>query len=145
MPRLFMEETKIAPNSAKTPSSAPPRVSNAALGSPSLEAARTIVDVDGVDFQYNAFKALKNINLKIPEKKVTAFVGPSGCGKSTLLRCINRMNDLIDHARVTAGEIRIDGVDINASDVDVIELRKRVGMVFQKSNPFPKSIYENIA
>ena len=103
------------------------------------------MDVDGVDFQYNAFKALKNINLKIPEKKVTAFIGPSGCGKSTLLRCINRMNDLIDHARVTAGEIRIDGVDINASDVDVIELRKRVGMVFQKSNPFPKSIYENIA
>ena len=96
-------------------------------------------------FTITAFKALKNINLKIPEKKVTAFIGPSGCGKSTLLRCINRMNDLIDHARITAGEIRIDGVDINASDVDVIELRKRVGMVFQKSNPFPKSIYENIA
>ena len=99
----------------------------------------------GVDFHYHTSKALKNINLKIPEKQVTAFIGPSGCGKSTLLRCINRMNDLIDHARVTAGEIRIDGVDINASDVDVIELRKRVGMVFQKSNPFPKSIYENIA
>lgn len=146
MPDCFMEETKIAPNSrAKTASSAPPSSSDAALGSPSLETARTIVDVDGVDFHYNTFKALKNINLKIPEKKVTAFIGPSGCGKSTLLRCINRMNDLIDHARVTAGEIRIDGVDINASDVDVIELRRRVGMVFQKSNPFPKSIYENIA
>jgi phosphate transport system ATP-binding protein len=98
-----------------------------------------------VDFQYHTSKALKGISLQIPEKKVTAFIGPSGCGKSTLLRCINRMNDLIDHARITAGEIRIDGVDINAPDVDVIELRKRVGMVFQKSNPFPKSIYENIA
>ena len=76
---------------------------------------------------------------------MTAFIGPSGCGKSTLLRCFNRMNDLIDHAEVRSGEIRIDGVDINGSDVDVTELRKRVGMVFQKSNPFPKSIYENIA
>src|SRR5208337_2976580 len=85
------------------------------------------------------------INLKIPEKKVTAFIGPSGCGKSTLLRCFNRMNDLVDHARVTAGAINIEGVNINAADVDVIELRKRVGMVFQKSNPFPKTIYENIA
>jgi phosphate transport system ATP-binding protein len=85
------------------------------------------------------------INLQIPEKKVTAFIGPSGCGKSTLLRCFNRMNDLVDHARVTAGEIRVDGVNINGPDVDVIMLRKRVGMVFQKSNPFPKSIYENIA
>src|SRR5580692_9870845 len=105
----------------------------------------TIIDVESVDFHYGQSKALHGINLKIPEKQVTAFIGPSGCGKSTLLRCINRMNDLIDHARVTAGAIRIDGVDINASDVDVIELRKRVGMVFQKSNPFPKSIYENIA
>jgi phosphate transport system ATP-binding protein len=109
------------------------------------ETARTIVDLDRVDFQYLASKALKGISLQIPEKKVTAFIGPSGCGKSTLLRCIHRMNDLIDHAKITAGEIRIDGVDINASDVDVIELRRRVGMVFQKSNPFPKSIYENIA
>jgi phosphate transport system ATP-binding protein len=106
---------------------------------------RTMIDVDGVDFQYGKSKALYGINLKIPEKKVTAFIGPSGCGKSTLLRCFNRMNDLLDHARVTSGEIKIEGVDINASDVDVIELRKRVGMVFQKSNPFPKTIYENIA
>jgi len=75
---------------------------------------------------------------------VTAFIGPSGCGKSTLLRCLNRMNDLIDGAHVSAGQIRIDGVDIYDPRVDVIELRKRVGMVFQKSNPFPKSIYENI-
>src|SRR5271165_5837336 len=106
---------------------------------------RTMMDVDGVDFHYGKAKALHGINLKIPEKKVTAFIGPSGCGKSTLLRCFNRMNDLVDNARVTAGAINIEGVNINAPDVDVIELRKRVGMVFQKSNPFPKSIYENIA
>jgi phosphate transport system ATP-binding protein len=107
--------------------------------------SKTIVDVGGVDFYYGGSKALHGINLKISEKKVTAFIGPSGCGKSTLLRCFNRMNDLIDRARITAGEIRIEGVNINAPEVDVIELRRRVGMVFQKSNPFPKSVYENIA
>jgi phosphate transport system ATP-binding protein len=87
---------------------------------------------------------LHGINLEIPEKEVTAFIGPSGCGKSTLLRCLNRMNDLIPVARVEGGTIKIRGIDIYQEDVDVIELRKRVGMVFQKSNPFPKSIYENI-
>jgi phosphate transport system ATP-binding protein len=106
---------------------------------------RTMIEVDGVDFCYGASKALHGIHLKIPEKKVTAFIGPSGCGKSTLLRCFNRMNDLLAHARVTAGVITIDGVNINGPDVDVIQLRKRVGMVFQKSNPFPKSVYENVA
>jgi phosphate transport system ATP-binding protein len=114
-------------------------------GGTPAEAIRTIVDADGVDFHYGKAKALHGINLKIPEKKVTAFIGPSGCGKSTLLRCFNRMNDLIDNARVTAGTIKIEEIDINKPDVDVIELRKRVGMVFQKSNPFPKTIYENIA
>ncbi|HEY2123681.1 MAG TPA: phosphate ABC transporter ATP-binding protein PstB [Chthoniobacterales bacterium] len=106
---------------------------------------RTIIDLEGVDFHYGKSKALFGITFKIPEKKVTAFIGPSGCGKSTLLRCFNRMNDLLDIARVTAGTIKIDGIDINDPAVDVIQLRKRVGMVFQKSNPFPKSIYENIA
>jgi phosphate transport system ATP-binding protein len=106
---------------------------------------RTMIEIEGVDFHYGKTKALHGINLRIPEKRVTAFIGPSGCGKSTLLRCLNRMNDLIDYARVTAGTIQIEGVDINTPEVDVIELRKRVGMVFQKSNPFPKSIYENIA
>jgi phosphate transport system ATP-binding protein len=106
---------------------------------------KPVIEMDNVDFHYGASKALHGIKFSIPEKKVTAFIGPSGCGKSTLLRCLNRMNDLIDHARVTAGEIRIGGTNINAPDVDVIELRKRVGMVFQKSNPFPKTIYENIA
>jgi len=104
-----------------------------------------MIDVEGVDFHYGASKALYGIHLKIPEKKVTAFIGPSGCGKSTLLRCFNRMNDLLDRARVTAGAITIEGVNINGPEIDVIQLRKRVGMVFQKSNPFPKSIYENIA
>ena len=115
------------------------------LNMPTSAETRTMIDVVDVDFQYGKSKALHGINLKIPEKKVTAFIGPSGCGKSTLLRCFNRMNDLVDHARVTAGAINIEGVNINAPHVDVIELRKRVGMVFQKSNPFPKSIYENIA
>jgi len=113
----------------------------AAAGKP---AARAVIEIDDVDFCYGASKALHDITLNIPERQVTAFIGPSGCGKSTLLRCLNRMNDLIDGARVSAGHIRIDGVNIQDPCVDVIELRKRVGMVFQKSNPFPKSIYDNI-
>ena len=115
-----------------------------AVHTPHHEASRTIIEVDHVDFHYGASHALHDISLSIPEKRVTAFIGPSGCGKSTLLRCLNRMNDLIDGTRVSKGQIHIDGADIYNPDVDVIELRKRVGMVFQKSNPFPKSIYENI-
>jgi phosphate transport system ATP-binding protein len=107
--------------------------------------SRTIIGVDQVDFHYHTKKALHGVSLQIPEKQVTAFIGPSGCGKSTLLRCINRMNDLIDRARITAGEILIDGENIHGPGVNVIKLRMRVGMVFQKSNPFPKSIFENIA
>jgi phosphate transport system ATP-binding protein len=103
-----------------------------------------IAEIDHVDFFYGATQALNDISLPIEAKAVTAFIGPSGCGKSTLLRCLNRMNDLIDGTHVARGTIRIHGVDIYQRDVDVIELRKRVGMVFQKSNPFPKSIYENI-
>ena len=103
------------------------------------------VAIDRLNFFYGAKQALFDISIGIPEKQVTAFIGPSGCGKTTLLRCLNRMNDLIDVARIGGGEIRIDGINIYDPRVDVIELRKRVGMVFQKSNPFPKSIYENIA
>jgi phosphate transport system ATP-binding protein len=139
-----IEETQTAQNITSSPPE-PARSKTFEDSVSSVENARTIVDVDRVDFCYRSSKALQGINLKIPEKKVTAFIRPSGCGKSTLLRCFNRMNDLIDHAQITAGEIRIDGVNINAADVDVTELRKRFGMVFQKSNPFPKSIYENIA
>jgi len=115
-----------------------------APAAPVNPAARAIIEIDDVDFCYGASKALHDITLNIQERQVTAFIGPSGCGKSTLLRCLNRMNDLIDVAKVTAGQIRIDGVNIYDPRVDVIELRKRVGMVFQKSNPFPKSIYDNI-
>lgn len=111
----------------------------------SAAASKTIIDVESVEFCYGKSKALHGITMKIPEEKVTAFIGPSGCGKSTLLRCFNRMNDLLDNARVSSGTIKIDGVNINSPDVDVIQLRKRVGMVFQRSNPFPKTIYENIA
>lgn len=96
-----------------------------------------------LDLFYGDFQALKSINMEIREKEVTAFIGPSGCGKSTFLRCLNRMNDLIDSVKIK-GEIIFDGKDIN-SPIDVINLRTRVGMVFQKPNPFPMSIYENIA
>ena len=121
-----------------------PRPVTAVPFAPPGPAARAVIEIDGVDFNYGPAKALHDITLNIGERQVTAFIGPSGCGKSTLLRCLNRMNDLVDGARVSAGQIRIDGVNINDPRVDVIELRKRVGMVFQKSNPFPKSIYENI-
>ncbi len=113
-------------------------------GAPTPLAPQIAIEIDDVDFCYGASKALHDISLNIAARQVTAFIGPSGCGKSTLLRCLNRMNDLIDGARVTDGQIRIDGVNIYDPRVDVIELRKRVGMVFQKSNPFPKSIYDNI-
>ena len=121
-----------------------PRPVAVAPADPVNPAARAIIEIDDVDFNYGPARTLHDITLNIKEREVTAFIGPSGCGKSTLLRCLNRMNDLIEGAHVSAGQIRIDGVDINDPRVDVIELRKRVGMVFQKSNPFPKSIYENI-
>ena len=103
------------------------------------------LEVSNLDLFYNQNKqALKGINMMIPKKRVTAFIGPSGCGKSTLLRCFNRMNDLVDGCRVE-GAIRLDDKNIYDRDVDVASLRRRVGMVFQKPNPFPKSIYENVA
>jgi phosphate transport system ATP-binding protein len=99
-----------------------------------------MVEIEHVNLWYGSKQALKDINMSIPKHRVTAYIGPSGCGKSTLLRCLNRMNDLVDGVRVT-GQIRIGGMDINDPKLDVTELRKRVGMVFQKSNPFPKSIF----
>jgi phosphate transport system ATP-binding protein len=142
-----MEQARPTGTSVESVSGPPPPASAEMLVSDikAQTQTRTMIDVEGVDFHYGASKALHGIHLKIPEKKVTAFIGPSGCGKSTLLRCFNRMNDLVDRARVTAGAITIEGVNINGPGVDVIQLRKRVGMVFQKSNPFPKTIYENIA
>jgi len=109
-----------------------------------LPTTEPLITTKDLSLFYGASQALKNVTFDIPERLVTAFIGPSGCGKSTLLRCYNRMNDLIDGVRIE-GSVKIAGQDINAKDVDVIELRKRVGMVFQRSNPFPKSIYENIA
>jgi phosphate transport system ATP-binding protein len=98
----------------------------------------------GLNFYYGSNQALHQISLGIPEKAVTAFIGPSGCGKSTYIRCLNRMNDIIPDTRVE-GEVLLDGKDVYGSGTDVVHLRRRVGMVFQKSNPFPKSIFENVA
>src|ERR1043166_7710914 len=109
------------------------------------EGTTIMINVEDVDFAYGSNQVLHDVSLNIPAQAVTAFIGPSGCGKTTLLRCINRMNDLIEGARITRGAIYLGGVDINAPQVDVVDLRRRVGMVFQKSNPFPKSIYENIS
>ena len=109
------------------------------------EVERAMIEIADLDFAYGNHQVLHDVNLTIPPRAVTAFIGPSGCGKTTLLRCLNRMNDLIDSARITRGTVRIEGVDINAPGVDVVDLRRRVGMVFQKSNPFPKSIYDNVA
>ena len=102
------------------------------------------IAVDRLSFYYGAERALEDISLEIPEHLVTALIGPSGCGKSTFLRTLNRMNDIVPGARVE-GRIQIDGQDIYRSGIDVVGLRRRVGMVFQKSNPFPKSIFENVA
>ena len=99
---------------------------------------------ENMDLYYGAKQALKSISIKIPENKVTAFIGPSGCGKSTFLRSLNRMNDLIDGVKIE-GKILIDGINIYDNNIDVVTLRKKVGMVFQKSNPFAKSIFENVA
>ncbi|MCG8599411.1 MAG: ATP-binding cassette domain-containing protein, partial [Verrucomicrobiales bacterium] len=110
------------------------------------DAADVVIEVDDVSFSYvKGTEVLRNISMNVNRGEVTAFIGPSGCGKSTLLRCFNRMNDLIPTASITNGAIRILDTDIYDPLVDPIELRKHVGMVFQKYNPFPKSIYENVA
>jgi phosphate transport system ATP-binding protein len=116
------------------------------IDAPSEEATEAaMIEISNLDFNYGEHRVLHDVSLQIPARAVTAFIGPSGCGKTTLLRCINRMNDLIKNARITGGSIYLDETDINAPNVDVVDLRRRVGMVFQKSNPFPKSIYENIS
>jgi phosphate transport system ATP-binding protein len=111
---------------------------------PSKAAAeRTLIDINGVSVYYGQNEAIKKVSLQIPEHRVVAFIGPSGCGKSTLLRSINRLNDLIPGCRVT-GQLRIGGADVYDPKIDLVNLRRQVGLVFQKPNPFPKSIYENI-
>ncbi len=108
------------------------------------ELEKPIVRARDLSLWYGDAQALRGVTLAIPERRITALIGPSGCGKSTLLRCVNRMNDLVDGVRIS-GELRFRELDVHAPDTDVNALRRRVGMVFQKSNPFPKSIFENIA
>src|SRR4051812_24172803 len=127
----------MAPPTLRSVPVAPGPAQPAATADPKIEVA-------AMDFYYGTRRALEQINLKIFPNQVTALIGPSGCGKSTFLRSLNRMNDIVPGARVD-GSIRIDGQDIYASGVDVVALRRRVGMVFQKSNPFPKSIFDNVA
>jgi len=110
---------------------------------PKPAVAATAIEMKDVTLSYGDNQVLHGITMDIADRQVTAFIGPSGCGKSTLLRCINRMNDLIDNV-TTGGHIRVKGTDVAAPGTDVIEIRRRIGMVFQKSNPFPKSIYENV-
>jgi phosphate transport system ATP-binding protein len=135
-------------NTEATPPSGGGRAEAGASAAPSVSAptqgAAPKVVGRNVSVFYGEKQALFDVSLEIPERQVTAMIGPSGCGKSTFLRCINRMNDTIDGCRVT-GEIVIDGANVNDPSIDVVELRARVGMVFQKPNPFPKSIYENVA
>jgi phosphate transport system ATP-binding protein len=115
-----------------------PRAEAASIMEPAM------VEIDHLSLYYGEKLALKDVSMSVPKHRVTAYIGPSGCGKSTLLRCINRMNDLVDGVRIL-GNVRIGGTDVYDRSVDVTELRKRVGMVFQKSNPFPKTIFENVA
>jgi phosphate transport system ATP-binding protein len=136
-----------APSAGRTPG--PREARNPMPDSPSPKAAGAnasdvVLEIDRLSLYYGESRALESITLAIPRKRITAFIGPSGCGKSTLLRCCNRMNDLIDGVRVD-GDVRFDGESILGPAVEVNELRKRIGMVFQKSNPFPKSIYDNVA
>jgi phosphate transport system ATP-binding protein len=121
-----------------------PKVFNGGQKGSPLKNESTCIEVKNLDFFYGEKQALFNVNMKMPKKKVTAYIGPSGCGKSTLLRSINRMNDLVDSARIE-GQILLDGENIYDKSVNVADLRRRVGMVFQKPNPFPKSLYENVA
>jgi phosphate transport system ATP-binding protein len=133
-------------NKLEAPASGRPdaTISTVAAAKPVFEFGKSKVVARDVNVYYGDNHALKNVSVEIPEKSVMAFIGPSGCGKSTFLRCINRMNDTIPIARVT-GKIEIDGQDIYDRSLDVVQLRARVGMVFQKPNPFPKSVYENVA
>ena len=119
------------------------RMDTSSLTTKTVAKTEPIFRIENINFYYGDKHALKSINVEIAEKKATAFIGPSGCGKTTLLRCLNRMNDLILNTRVT-GNIKLDGKNIYDPSTDVIQLRRRVGMIFQKWNPFPKSIYENV-
>jgi phosphate transport system ATP-binding protein len=143
-----MTETVVSEMETRAGSPAPggePAPAPVAAGSiPSMAGRHIRMESKKLDFFYGPKQALSGITLQIPEKTVTAFIGPSGCGKSTFLRCLNRMNDIIPDTRVE-GDVLLDGNDIYGPGTDIVDLRRRVGMVFQKSNPFPKSIFENVA
>ncbi len=111
---------------------------------PSGDGGEAVFEIEGVSVYYGGFRAVRDITMSIPRNRITALIGPSGCGKTTFLRCFNRMNDLVESARVE-GVIKYHGVNLYGKDIDAVEVRRRVGMVFQKPNPFPKSIYDNIA
>jgi len=140
-----MTQMETAPDSSATAGlSMTPEVRAATTPATGAAPAPVKIKAAGVDFYYGEFKALQGITMDILERHITAMIGPSGCGKSTFLRTLNRMNDLIDGTRVE-GSITLDGTDIYGKNVDVVHLRKRIGMVFQKPNPFPMSIYDNVA
>jgi phosphate transport system ATP-binding protein len=142
-PAVSSERPTIVPDMRSALAARPEGQTRRERGNGTARSSDKII-VRNLDFYYGAKRALEKINVTIPANRVTAFIGPSGCGKSTVLRTLNRMNDIITGSRVE-GEVRIDGRDIYERGMDVVALRRRVGMVFQKSNPFPKSIFENIA
>ncbi len=139
-----MSETVVSEMETSAGGPAPGAEPTSAAAVSSLAGRKIRMESKRLNFHYGPKQALWDISLQIPEKTVTAFIGPSGCGKSTFLRCLNRMNDIIPDTRVE-GDVLLDGNDIYGPGTDIVDLRRRVGMVFQKSNPFPKSIFENVA
>jgi len=139
-----MTQTATAPTAEATETSVPPSPEPAIDPTPEAAAQEPVISFRNVHFYYGPFRAVKDVSFDIKPQEITALIGPSGCGKSTLLRTINRMNDLIPGIRVE-GEVLYHGVNLYGKDVDPVEVRRRIGMVFQKPNPFPKSIYDNIA
>jgi phosphate transport system ATP-binding protein len=139
-----MDEPLLTMGRPTMPATRPPDTNDERRAAAGGKPLKTSVAIERVHVWYGAAHAIKDVSMQIPEHRVTALIGPSGCGKSTLIRCLNRLNDLVEGIRIE-GKILLEGRDIFDPAVDVIDLRKRVGMVFQKSNPFPKSIYENVA
>jgi phosphate transport system ATP-binding protein len=138
---MLTQPTHPSKQPAAMPSPATPKPNDSGAG---MESGTSIISMENFSAWYSDFQALHNLNLKIPEKRVTAFIGPSGCGKSTLLKWINRMNDVVPGARAE-GKLVLPDIDILSRSTDVVSLRRRIGIVFQKPNPFPKSIYDNVA
>jgi phosphate transport system ATP-binding protein len=137
-------ETVTTPETNEHPTDAVVAVNAPARGSHADDAREVVFDIDDLSVYYGAFRAVRNVNLDIRKNEITALIGPSGCGKTTVLRCLNRMNDLVEGARIE-GKVNYHGVDLYDEAVDPVEVRRRIGMVFQKPNPFPKSIYDNVA